>query len=84
MPQAGRRPGPDRHTRGLRPGRQARRTPLRSQRSAQRLRAITDLYRTGRLTLTVSKTFPLDRIADAHRRIDTGHARGKTAVLLRE
>ncbi|MEU7798828.1 NADP-dependent oxidoreductase [Micromonospora arborensis] len=57
--------------------------PLRSQRSAQRLQAITDLYRTGRLTLTVSQTFPLDRIADAHRRIDTGHARGKTAVLLR-
>ncbi|MEU4471888.1 NADP-dependent oxidoreductase [Micromonospora sp. NPDC023888] len=57
--------------------------PLRSQRSAQRLQAITDLYRTGRLTLTVSETFPLDRIADAHRRIDTGHARGKTAVLLR-
>ncbi|MEV7986854.1 NADP-dependent oxidoreductase [Micromonospora sp. NPDC085948] len=56
---------------------------LRSQRSAQRLQAITDLYRTGRLTLTVSETFPLDRIADAHRRIDTGHARGKTAVLLR-
>ncbi|MEV1317700.1 NADP-dependent oxidoreductase [Micromonospora arborensis] len=57
--------------------------PLRSQRSAQRLQAITDLYRTGRLTLTVSQTFPLDRIADAHRRIETGHARGKTAVLLR-
>ncbi|MEU7751242.1 NADP-dependent oxidoreductase [Micromonospora sp. NPDC049171] len=57
--------------------------PLRSQRSAQRLQAITDLYRAGRLTLTVSETFPLDRIADAHRRIDTGHARGKTAVLLR-
>ncbi|MBM0230645.1 NADP-dependent oxidoreductase [Micromonospora sp. STR1_7] len=57
--------------------------PLRSQRSAQRLQAITDLYRTGRLILTVSETFPLDRIADAHRRIDTGHARGKTAVLLR-
>ena len=56
---------------------------LRSQRSAQRLQAITDLHRTGRLTLTVSETFPLDRIADAHRRIDTGHARGKTAVLLR-
>lgn len=56
---------------------------LRSQRSDQRLRAITDLYRAGRLTLTVSETFPLDRIADAHRRIDTGHARGKTAVLLR-
>ncbi|MGW3783630.1 NADP-dependent oxidoreductase [Micromonospora chokoriensis] len=57
--------------------------PLRSQRSAQRLQSITDLYRTGRLILTVSQTFPLDRIADAHRRIDTGHARGKTAVLLR-
>ncbi|MCM3920961.1 NADP-dependent oxidoreductase [Frankia sp. AiPs1] len=56
---------------------------LRSQRSGQRLRAITDLYRAGRLTLTVSEAFPLDRIADAHRRIDTGHARGKTAVLLR-
>ena len=57
--------------------------PLRSQRSAQRLQAITGLYRTGQLTLTVSETFPLNRIADAHRRIDTGHARGKTAVLLR-
>ncbi|WP_435819215.1 zinc-binding dehydrogenase [Micromonospora ureilytica] len=56
--------------------------PLRSQRSAQRLQTITDLYRAGRLTLTVSETFSLDRIADAHRRIDTGHARGKTAVLL--
>ncbi len=57
--------------------------PLRSRRSAARLQAITDLYRAGGLMLTVSETFPLDRIADAHRRIDSGHARGKTAVLPR-
>ncbi|MFI5933740.1 NADP-dependent oxidoreductase [Actinoplanes sp. NPDC051494] len=57
---------------------------IRSNRSAWRLRSIVDRYREGTLTLTVSETFPLDRIADAHRKVDTGHARGKIAVVLRQ
>ncbi len=57
---------------------------IQTQRSAQRLQAITDLYRTGRLTITVSETFLLDQIVEAHRKVDTGHARGKIALLIQQ
>ncbi|MBV9810261.1 MAG: zinc-binding dehydrogenase [Solirubrobacterales bacterium] len=36
----------------------------------------------GRFTLTVSQTFPLDQIAEAHRLSKTGHVRGKLVLLV--
>ena len=36
----------------------------------------------GRLRLTVGKTFPLQEAAAAHASVDTGHARGKTVLLV--
>ncbi|WP_067501172.1 NADP-dependent oxidoreductase [Actinoplanes sp. TFC3] len=54
--------------------------PVRSRRSAERLQAIVDTYRAGKLTLTVSEIYPLEQIGEAHHRVDTGHSRGKIAV----
>jgi len=36
----------------------------------------------GDLRIQVSETFPLDRAADAHRRIEEGHTQGKLALTL--
>lgn len=35
----------------------------------------------GQLTVTVDKTFPLDEAAEAHRYLQTGHARGKVVLV---
>lgn len=43
------------------------------------LRALAD---DGRLRVEVSETFPLDKIADAHRASEEGHTRGKIAVTI--
>ncbi|MBZ4318522.1 NADP-dependent oxidoreductase [Streptomyces huiliensis] len=55
---------------------------LRSERSAERLAALTALWAEGRLRVEVSRLFPLDRAADAHRAIETGHGRGKIALVM--
>ena len=57
--------------------------PVRSRRSAERLQAIVDIYCMGMLKLNVSEIFPLEQIAEAHSRVDTGHSRGKIAVQVR-
>ena len=49
---------------------------------AAALREIADLAADGRLTVTVTQTFPLERIADAHALSQTGHVRGKLVVTL--
>jgi NADPH2:quinone reductase len=38
--------------------------------------------RRGDLRIEVSETFPLERAADAHRRIEEGHTRGKLALVM--
>ncbi|MFF4604060.1 NADP-dependent oxidoreductase [Streptomyces sp. NPDC001339] len=53
-----------------------------SQRAKERLAELTALYAEGRLRVEVSKTYPLERAADAHREMETGHARGKIAVTV--
>ncbi|HZG06053.1 MAG TPA: NADP-dependent oxidoreductase [Streptomyces sp.] len=55
---------------------------LFSQRSAARLRELTDLYAQGRLHIEVSRTFPLEAAADAHRAVETGHVRGKVVLTI--
>ncbi|MGW0792635.1 NADP-dependent oxidoreductase [Streptomyces sp. NPDC002911] len=53
-----------------------------SQRSRARLTELADLYARGGLRIEVSRTFPLEKAADAHRQIETGHARGKIVVAV--
>jgi enoyl reductase len=54
---------------------------LSTARSAAQLRDLVELYEAGRLRVTVSRTYPLDQAAQAHRAIETGHTRGKIAVI---
>ncbi|GLH97295.1 oxidoreductase [Phytohabitans aurantiacus] len=53
--------------------------PLRSQ---ARLAELVDLYARGDLRVHVRATYPLERAADAHREIETGHGRGKLVITL--
>ena len=46
------------------------------------LDALTDLLDSGKVRVDVTETFPLDRIADAHRLSEEGHTRGKIAVTI--
>lgn len=46
------------------------------------LRTIGDLIHAGKFWLPVDKTFPLDRIADAHRASETGRIRGRLVLTL--
>ncbi|GIH93736.1 NADP-dependent oxidoreductase [Planobispora siamensis] len=52
------------------------------KRSADRLAEAARLYEAGRLRIHVRGTFPLERAADAHRQVATGHGRGKTVLLV--
>jgi NADPH:quinone reductase-like Zn-dependent oxidoreductase len=53
---------------------------LRSRRSADRLRALVDLWRRGALRVQVSRALPLERAAEAHREVEAGHVRGKIVL----
>lgn len=53
--------------------------PLRSH---ARLAELAALYASGGLRIHVRATYPLDRAADAHREIETGHGRGKLVVTI--
>jgi NADPH:quinone reductase-like Zn-dependent oxidoreductase len=51
-------------------------------RSAARLAELADLYTRGKLRIHVRRTFPLERAADAHREVGTGHGRGKVVLTI--
>ncbi|QLE72937.1 NADP-dependent oxidoreductase [Streptomyces rectiverticillatus] len=53
-----------------------------SQRAKERLAELTALYAEGKLRVEVSKTFPLEQAADAHREMETGHVRGKIVITV--
>jgi NADPH:quinone reductase-like Zn-dependent oxidoreductase len=55
-------------------------TPFK--RNAARLAEAASLYEQGRLHVEVREAFPLARAADAHRRVATGHGRGKVVLLI--
>jgi enoyl reductase len=55
---------------------------LSTQRSADRLRRLADLHARGQLTVEIQQTYPLDRAAQAHHAIETGHVRGKLALTV--
>jgi NADPH:quinone reductase-like Zn-dependent oxidoreductase len=51
-------------------------------RSADRLAELADLHTQEKLRIHVRKTFSLDRAADAHREVETGHGRGKVVLTI--
>lgn len=55
-----------------------RRTP--DKRSASRVAEAARFYADGRLRVHVRGVFPLERAADAHREVATGHGRGKVVL----
>jgi NADPH:quinone reductase-like Zn-dependent oxidoreductase len=57
-------------------------TVLSNLRSAARLAELADRYARGRLRIHVRRTYPLERAADAHRDVESGHGRGKVVLLI--
>jgi NADPH:quinone reductase-like Zn-dependent oxidoreductase len=51
-------------------------------RSAERLASLADLYAKGELRFHVRHTYPLERAADAHRALESGHGRGKIVLVV--
>ena len=54
----------------------------RPLRSAARLAELADRYARGELRIHVRAAYPLERAADAHRDVGTGHGRGKVVVTV--
>ncbi|WP_415975969.1 NADP-dependent oxidoreductase [Rhodococcus sp. 077-4] len=57
---------------------------ITSDRSAARLRDLTDLCAAGHLRVTVRAAYSLDESVDAHRDVETGHGHGKVVLLVDE
>jgi NADPH:quinone reductase-like Zn-dependent oxidoreductase len=55
-----------------------------SERAVHALKEIGELIESGRFTLPVAQTFPLEQIGEAHKLSETGHVRGKVVVLVGE
>lgn len=53
---------------------------IRAQRSTRQLRMLADLAEQGRLRVAVRARYPLGRIAEAHRDVETGHGHGKVVL----
>jgi NADPH:quinone reductase-like Zn-dependent oxidoreductase len=49
-------------------------------RTAERLGRYADLYAAGKLKFPVRRTYELEKAADAHREVETGHGRGKVVL----
>ena len=49
--------------------------------SAQTLAELAGLIASGELELPIAATYPLDRVQDAYRRLETGHVRGKIVLI---
>jgi NADPH:quinone reductase-like Zn-dependent oxidoreductase len=50
--------------------------------SADNLQLLTDLAEAGILRPVIDRTYPLERIVEAHRYVDGGHKRGNVAVAV--
>lgn len=57
---------------------------VRAERSVDQLRELATRYQEGALRITIRATFPLERIADAHRAVESGHGSGKVVVTVGE
>lgn len=54
---------------------------IRTRRSAERLAELVRLYESGDLTVHVEERFALQEAASAHRRVESGHVRGKVVLI---
>ncbi|MET9396513.1 NADP-dependent oxidoreductase [Kitasatospora sp. NPDC002965] len=54
---------------------------IRGERTAARLAELVGLWEAGALRVEIADTFPLQRAADAHRLVGTGHVRGKVVLV---
>ncbi len=61
-------------------GVQGRRVSVRPD--GQQLREIGKLIEAGHVKVEVSRTFPLDQVAEAHNQVAAGHTRGKVVLTL--
>jgi len=52
-----------------------------TQRSQERLAGLVALYEAGKLAVHVAAAIPLSHAAEAHRLVETGHVRGKVALI---
>ncbi|MEV0199520.1 NADP-dependent oxidoreductase [Nonomuraea sp. NPDC050691] len=52
------------------------------ERTAERLGRYAALYASGELLFPIRRTYRLEEAADAHREIETGHGRGKIALVI--
>ncbi|GAA3754082.1 NADP-dependent oxidoreductase [Micromonospora maritima] len=53
-----------------------------TERSARKLDDLTRLWSEGKLVVEVAESVPLSRAAEAHRLVETGHVRGKVALVV--
>ncbi|MEE1929395.1 NADP-dependent oxidoreductase [Streptomyces sp. TRM 70351] len=51
-------------------------------RSAERLAELVELYERGKVTVHLREVYPLERAADAHRDVESGHGRGKVVLSI--
>ena len=51
--------------------------------NGEHLGKIAELIDEGAIEPVIDSVFSLDQIADAHRRVETGHARGKVVVAIK-
>lgn len=49
---------------------------------AEDLRFLAGLAESGQFKPVIDRRFPFERMADAHRHVDTGHKRGNVVVTL--
>ncbi len=54
---------------------------LGTDRSISQLGELTALYTAGKLRISIQDTYPLERAAEAHRAVETGHVRGKIVLI---
>jgi NADPH:quinone reductase-like Zn-dependent oxidoreductase len=45
------------------------------------LSEVLDIYKEGRLKTVIDRQFPLEKVAEAHRYIDSGHKRGNVVIV---
>lgn len=55
---------------------------LGGERTAVILAELADLVAEGKLVIHISKSVPIDRAAEAHRQIDSGHGRGRAVLTI--
>lgn len=56
--------------------------PVEGVRDGRRLARLLSLAAEGRISATVRQIYPIDKIVEAHRALDTGHGRGKIVIAI--